>query len=428
MSSTRSQLGGEDGRPSTKVERTRPGRARPEKACCARGWPDRRRRRDARAAGSKTTTSAASPGARRPRRPQDAAAGPAVSARCACRAGRAHRPSSTSKQHQPQRRLEADVPGRGDRSNSRSFSTGDCVAVAAGDGLHRASSHGRSQSRDIGGRAQGRAHPQVGVVGHGDVGVGQVQVGGGGRRSSPAGPPPWTGASASTARAPAGDRPEVQVGARQLQPGARSRRVVASTSARAGMPGRPSRVATGPSCITPWPDSAGLRGCSKTGRPAARAYSSARRSRPASRHCVGVAEGHGAGVPQVVHLGQALALAPWVSAAMGARRTRRVFAPHDHLRHGAGVVDRRGLRADDDRGEAAANGRAATAAQVLFVFFAGVAEVSRAGRRSPAPPRSPWRRGSDVPGAGSTGPVDAPRCAPRGCTRVPGPSSPWPGR
>ena len=62
---------------------------------------------------------------------------------------------------------------------------------------------------------------------------------------------------------------------------ARSRAIAASSEA-AGIPGRPRSAETRPSCMTPRAESARSCGCSKTGRSAARAYSSALRKRRAS--------------------------------------------------------------------------------------------------------------------------------------------------
>ena len=54
-----------------------------------------------------------------------------------------------------------------------------------------------------------------------------------------------------------------------------------ATSAAAGMPGSPSRVATAPSFMQPGPVSVRSSACTMTGRPRSRAYSSARRITPA---------------------------------------------------------------------------------------------------------------------------------------------------
>ena len=98
--------------------------------------------------------------------------------------------------------------------------------------------------------------------------------------------------SAVIARPPAFARrmsstpPAVETWQRCMRPpvsfaSARSR-AIALSSAAAGMPARPSRADTAPSCMTPPPESARSCGCSKTGLPAERAYSRALRRSCAS--------------------------------------------------------------------------------------------------------------------------------------------------
>ena len=96
--------------------------------------------------------------------------------------------------------------------------------------------------------------------------------------------------------------------ARVLVEGERASRATIVDSETDGIPVRPSRAETAPSCITPSPESAGSSSCSAITPPHSRWYWSARRSMPGGDDRLAVVgEAERAGVAERGHLGQALA-------------------------------------------------------------------------------------------------------------------------
>ena len=180
-----------------------------------------------------------------------------------------------------------------------------------------------------------------------------------------------------------------------------------------GMPATPSSAETSPSCITPSPLSDGSSSCSASVRPASRWYCSAWRITPAERigRPSSVKPG-GAGVGQLRHLGELLALLPHGHRGGEAGRDPRLRAgalaqrEQDRRR----VHHRVGVGHGEDRAEAARGGRAGAGLDVLLVLAPGRAQVhvgvDEAGEGVQAlrrrPPRSPSGASSE-PGRADLG-------------------------
>ena len=144
------------------------------------------------------------------------------------------------------------------------------------------------------------------------------------------------------------------------------------------MPARPSAAETGPSCMTPSPESSGSSSCRAMTPPQSRWYWRARRRMRAlgDRQPV-VAEADRAGVAQLRHLGQLLA--PHAAGDRGEEADRdrglgaRALA--QRLDVGRGGDGRVGVGHREDAAVAAGGGGARPGLDVLLVLLAGGAQV-----------------------------------------------------
>ena len=144
------------------------------------------------------------------------------------------------------------------------------------------------------------------------------------------------------------------------------------------MPPMPSSADTAPSCIAPPADSDGSSSCSAIGSPARRWYWSAWRSTPALTHGQAVVgEAERAGVGQLGHLGQPLALLAARDRGHEAGGDARLGAGAlaQRLEDRRGVDDRVGVGLGDDRAVAAGRRGAGAGLDVLLVLAAGRAQV-----------------------------------------------------
>ena len=186
-----------------------------------------------------------------------------------------------------------------------------------------------------------------------EVHVAQVHVVDRRRRSSPAGLRPSRAASA---------RPRRRVDSRHTctrAPVARtsSRRVPSAiVSANDGMPGRPRRVATSPSCATPPFASHTSSARSHTGKPKVAAYCSARHSTCVSASGAFACENATQpGVGELAHLGERLPSSFYGQRAdrIDARARQRLGAPAQHVDQARLVERRVGVRRAGEAGDAA---------------------------------------------------------------------------
>ena len=162
---------------------------------------------------------------------------------------------------------------------------------------------------------------------------------------------------------------------------------------RAGLPGRPSRVETGPSFTTPSPTSVRSSQWTITGSlDQPRVLEHAPHHAAVHDRLAVVGERHRAGRDQRRHLGHHLALE--AARRRGDREHARgrvlARAVEDEVGHRRVVVHGMRVRHAGDRGEAARHRRAAARGDVFLVLLAGLAQVAvqvDEARRHPAAAR-----------------------------------------